>query len=252
MDIKPPFSGVVKEYSLESYGCDENGKEMLDYKYIWKYNNDYKISEFQQYDSENKLLSISSYAYDNDQNLLEVTVKTAEGSTQQKLVYEYKDNKLSQITDIATDYKIITKFDEYGNSIEKLNLADDDSPFSTTRYANLYDQSNRLIEKHTVFPSGDSDWIDKYKYNDEGLLIEEQRIRNQVTSIAKHSYNDQGDLILSEYNPGESNNETLKKDIVCNGNKDIVEIREYRKGWCYQGRNDEFGLTGIARYSYVR
>ena len=119
-------------------------------------------------------------------------------------------------------------------------------------YVNLYDENGRLVEKHTIFPSGDSDWIDKFQYNDAGLLIEEQKIRRQLVSIVKHSYNDKGDLILSDFNPGEPNHETLKKEIVYNENNDIVEIKEYRKGWCYQDRNDEFGLTGIFRYSYVR
>ena len=252
MDIKPPFSGVVKEYSLERYGYDENGNDILDYKYTWKYNKDHKISEVRQYDSKNELLTVSNYAYNNDQNLQEIIIQTVEGSIQQNLVYEYKGNKLSQITDAASDYKIITKFDDCGNMIEKLNLTDDGSPFSTTRYANMYDQNNRLIEKHTIFPSGESDWVDKYEYNDEGLLIEEVRIRHKITSIAKHCYNGKGDLIQSEFNPGESNSETLKKDIVYNENNDITEIREYRKGWCYQDRNDEFGLTGITKYSYIR
>jgi hypothetical protein len=252
MDVKPPFSGAVKEYSMESYVCDEEGKEILDYKYTWKYNQNNQISEIFHYDSKNELANISYYTYDNDQNLIDVTVETVEGTKKQSLVYEYKDNKLSQITDNSLDFQIITKFDDRGNPLEKHNLADADSQFSTTKYINLYDQNNRLVEKHTVFPSGVPNWIDKYKYNSEGLLIEEQRIKGQVISIVKHSYNDKGDLILSEYNPHENNNETLKKEIVYDEDKDIVEIKEYRKGWCYQNFNDEFGLTGIARYSYIR
>ena len=49
-----------------------------------------------------------------------------------------------------------------------------------------------------------------------------------------------------------SDHEMLKKEIVYNENDDITEIKEYRKGWCYQDRNDEFALTGIFKYSYVR
>jgi hypothetical protein len=252
MDAKLPFSGTVKEYSLKSYLFDENGKEILDYKYTWKYNSDHKISEIFHYDSNNELSNISYYTYDDDQNLLGVVVETVEGNRKQNLIYEYKDNKLSQLTDNSMDFQIITKFDDRGNPLEKQNLADQDSMFSTTKYINLYDQNGRLVEKHTVFPSGDSNWVEKYEYNNEGLLIREERNKHKAVSVIKYSYNDRGDLILSEYDPGESNSETLKKDIVYNENNDIVEIKEYRKGWCYQNFNEEFGLTGVSRYSYVR
>jgi hypothetical protein len=252
MGIKPPFSGAVKEYSVESYGCSENGDLLFDGKCTWKYNGDHQISEVRQYDAGNELLSVSSYTYDNDHNLREIITKTADGTTQQTLVHEYKNNKLVRITDNAADYQIVTVYDDYGNPIEKQNIGEDGSPFSVTRYINLYDQSNRLTEKHTVFPSLAADWIDKYMYNEKGLLIEEQRTKHRLTSITRHSYNDRGDLILSDFNPDESNNETLKKDIVYNENNDIVEVREYRKGWCYQDRNGEFSFIGIARYSYTR
>lgn len=252
MDVKPPFSRPVKEYSLESYVSDEDGREVQDYKITWKYNANNKISEVQNYDSNNELSDVSCYTYDNDQNLMGVTVKTADGSRKKSLFYEYKENKLFQITETSADFAIVTRFDDYGNIIEKHNLGDTGLPFSTTKYINLYDQNDRLIEKHTVFPSGDTVWVEKYKYNNEGLLIEEQRIRHQITSIVNYSYNDKGDLILTECNPDKINSETLKCEIIYDENDDIVEIKEYRKGWCYQDRNDEFGLTGIARYSYVR
>jgi hypothetical protein len=252
MEIKPPFSGNVKEYSMESYICNENGEEILDNKAIWKYDENNKIFEVQNYDANNELLDISYYIYDNDQNLLEIIVKAADESNKQNLVYEYKDNKLSQITDTTIDYKVVTTFDDHGNPLEKQNIGLDESPFSVTKYINLYDQNDRLVEKYTVFPSGGTDRIDKYKYNDHGLLIEEQRIKHQMTSTIIHRYNDKGDLILSEFNPGEINSETLKKEIVYNGNNDIIEIKEYRKGWCYQDFNDTFGLTSIIRYDYIR
>jgi YD repeat-containing protein len=252
MDIRPPFAGTVREYTLESYVCDENGQEVFESKATWKYNDDNMLSEVLQYDADDNLISTSTYTYNDNQQLLEVRVKKAEGDIQQILAYEYKDNRLDQITDTASDYRIVTKFDEFGNPIEKQNLLEDGSPFSSTRYVNAYDNNNRLVEKHTIFPSGDSGWVDKYEYNADGLLVGEQLKKHQITSFIKHSYNAKGDLILSEYNPGESNNETLKRDIVYNANNDIVEIKEYRKGWCYQDRGDKFGLTVIVRYSYVR
>ena len=156
------------------------------------------------------------------------------------------------IIDIAGDYKFITKYDDYGNPSEKHTFTSGDLLISTTMYVNQYDGNGRLVEKHTILPSGGSDWIDKFQYNEAGLLIEEQKTRHQSVSTVKHSYNDKGDLILSDFNPGEPNHETIKKEIVYNGNNDIMEIKEYRKGWCYQDHNEEFGLMGIFTYSYAR
>jgi hypothetical protein len=252
MDMKPPFSSPVKEYSQESYVIDDDNQPSLDYKVTWKYNENQQISEIYLYDSNTQLSEVSHYTYNNDQNLKEVSVKVADGEQKKVLLYDYKDKVLDQITEIAGDYKTVTKYDDYGNPSEKQTYTNADLQISTTIFVNLYDQNGRIVEKHTILPANESERIDKLQYNEAGLLVEEQKIRRQLVSTAKHSYNDQGDLILSDFNPGQPNHETLKKEYVYNGNKDIVEIKEYRKGWCYQDHNDEFGLTGIARYTYVR
>jgi hypothetical protein len=252
MDMKPPFASPVKEYTLEHYALDEAGKEFLDNRTVWKYNQDHQISEVHQYDPQNKFSEISCYSYDEVLNLKEVTVKIENGEIKKHLFYEYRDDKLDRIIEIGGDYKFVTKYDDYGNPAEKHTYTAADLLISTTIYVNLYDENNRLVEKHSVFASGDSGWIDKFQYNQAGWLIEEQKIRHQLVSIVKHKYNDKGDLILSEFNPGESNQERLKNEIVYNRNNDIMEIREYRQGWCYQDRNDEFGLVGKSLYSYIR
>jgi hypothetical protein len=252
MEMKPPFSSPVKEYSMESYIYDEDGKEVLDNRVTWKYNQNQQISEIDLFDPKTKFSELSCYTYDEDQDLKEVTVKIEDGELKKHLIYEYKDNILDQITEIAGDYKTVTKYDDYGNPSEKQTFTNADLQISTTMFINLYDQKGRMVEKHTIFPSNDVEWVDKYQYNEAGLLIEEQKIRRQFVSTVKHSYNDKGDLILSDFNPGQPNHETLKREFVYGGNRDIVEVKEYRKGWCYQDHNDEFGLTGIARYSYVR
>ena len=77
-------------------------------------------------------------------------------------------------------------------------------------------------------------------------------MRKQFTSIAKHVYNEKSDLVLSDFNPGQPNHELLKRELVYSQDNDILEIKEYRQGWYYQDHNDEFGLTGIALYFYVR
>jgi len=187
MDAKPPFSRPVKEYFIENYICDENGNEIMDYKANYKYDRDNKLSEVYNYNSKNELLDMCIYTYDNNQNLTEVTVYTADKVQKQSLVYEYENNKLSQVTDTSIDLKTVTKFDDYGSPLEKQNIGENGEPSSATKYINLYDQNNRLIEKHTLFPSESPDRIDKYRYSEEGLLIEEQRIRNKIISTIKNT-----------------------------------------------------------------
>jgi YD repeat-containing protein len=252
MDNKPPFASPVKEYTLESCFYDEDGQEVLDNQVTWKYDQDHKISEIFQYDPKTKFSELSSYTYDKAQKLKEITVKIEDGEQKKHLLYEYQDNSLNQIIEIAGDYQIVTKYDDFGNPTEKQTFAVSDLLISTTMYVNQYDENGKLIEKHTLLPSGDAEWIDKYQYDAAGRLIEEQKIRNRIVSTVKHSYNPQGDLILSDFNPGESNYEMLKREIIYNEHGDITEIKEYRKGWCYQDCNDEFALTGIFKYSYVR
>jgi hypothetical protein len=235
---------------MENYTFDEQGKEILESKSIWKYENN-RLSEVQHYNAKNKLTDTNCYTYDQAGNLTEITVKTAKGSKKQSVIHEYQDNKLVQVTDNTRGYKIVSKFDDHGNPTEVQNYKDADSLPFITFYKNLY-ENDRLVVKQAVFPSGDSDWIDKYRYNAAGQLIEEEQMRHGVVSITKYTYNDKGDLVLNEYNPGEPNHESIKKDIVYTENGDIVEAKEYRMGWCYQYFNDSYGLTGVTRYHYIR
>jgi hypothetical protein len=251
MNVKSPFSSPVKEYSLESYILDEEGKEVLDKKESWKYNSNGQISEINQYDPATKFSESSSYTYDKEQRLKEVIIKIEDGEVKKHLIYQYKDNALEQTIEAAGDYKIVTKFDDQGSPSEKQIFVGANTLISTTMYVSLYDDNGRLVETHTIYPSGDSE-INKFQYNDAGWLVGEQKTRNKLVSTVKHSYNDRGDLILSDFNSGEPNHEMIKKDIAYNQNGDVSEIKEYRKGWCYQDHNDEYGLTGIFKYSYVR
>jgi hypothetical protein len=252
MDMKPPFSSPVKEYSQESYVLDEDGQLVLDNKTTWKYNQNHQITEISQNNSNKDYSEISQFTYDDGQRLKAVFVQVVEGEQKKVTFYEYTDDKLSQTIEIAGDYKIAIKYDDYGFPSEKQTFTRGDLLISTTLYINLYDQNGRLVEKHSIFPANDQDWIDKFQYNEAGWLVEEEKTRHQLVSSAKHSYNEKGDLIMSDFNPGQPNYETLKREYVYGENNDILEIKEYRRGWCYQDRNDEFGLTAIARYTYVR
>jgi hypothetical protein len=212
MPEKSPFSGAVKEYTEERYILDKKEKEILDYKYIWKYGENNKLSEVNRYNSKNKLADASYFQYDNFGNVIEMTVKTAKGSKKQTIKYEYIDNKLFQIANMARSFKTISKFDDSGNLIEELFFRDASTPPYITRYTNIYDINKRLIEKQTILPSGELDSTIRYKFNSKGLIIEENKINNKTSwfangrefklsknSVSRHTYNDSGDLVLSEF-----------------------------------------------------
>jgi hypothetical protein len=264
MDKKPPFVGIVKEYTEERYVFDKKGSELLDYKYIWKYNENNKLSEVHRHKSNNKLADISYYTYDDFQNTLEIIVKTPKGNIKQRLIYEYTNNKLTQITNVAKSFKTIEKFDGYGNLIEEVFYRDISLPPYIKRCKNVYNNNKQLIEKWTILTSGELDSTVRYEYNENGLLTQESVIHNKTTyrvdgkelrisknSISKHTYNDKGDLFLSEYKSDGFGSETHKKEIAYDEFNDITQINDYRKGYAYIWK-DNFGLISVTKYFYKR
>jgi hypothetical protein len=264
MDKKPPFSEIVKEYTEERYVFDKKGNEILDFKYIWKYNENNNISEVHRYNSKNKLTDISHYTYNDVQNILEVIVRTPKGSKKQSMFYKYNCNKLIEISNIAKSFKTISKFDNAGNLIEEAFYRDSNSSPYITRYKNVYNRNKQLIEKWIILASGELDSTIIYEYNDAGLLIQENKTNNKTTykidekelrisknSISKYTYNDRGDTILSEYESEGFGKETHKKEITYNEFNDIVQIKDYSKGYAYIWK-DDFGLMSVTNYFYKR
>jgi hypothetical protein len=203
-----PFSGIVKEYTEERFIGYVAGKVTMDYKIVHKYDGS-KLTEIHTYSSKNKLTNISYYNYDHLQNITEILIKTTKGTIKQRIIYEYINNRLSQVTNTSKIFKIVTKYDESGNPLQNdYYKSKDDLPYST-KFNNKYDVNHRLIEKQIMLPKDELDSIIRYKYNNEGLLLEEN-IMNCKTSFSpgalenkisqnltlKHSYNDQGELIF--------------------------------------------------------
>ena len=260
MDDKCPFSGTVKEYSEERYVFDKQKNENLDYKYVYKYNENHELSEVHGYNSKNKLTDISQYVYDDSRKLAEIIVKSARGNKKQRIIYEYTDNKLTQVTNIARSFKTIEKFDDYKNVTEEMFYGDESAPPYITRYKNIYDKDKRLKEKWTILPSNEIDHTESYLYDSKGLLVQETRINKASVrndgkelprsweSISKYTYDDKDNLVLSEFYSGGSASETHKKEINYDEYGDIAQIKDYRAFiW-----EDNFRLVSVTRYSYVR
>ena len=121
-----------------------------------------------------------------------------------------------------------------------------------------------MIEKQTIIPSGELDSTTRYKYDSNGLLNEEDKINNKTSwfangrelklskhSVSKHTYNNRGDLVLSEFHSDGFGDESHKKEITYNEFNDITQIKDYRKGYAYIWK-DDFGLLSITKYYYVR
>ena len=258
-----PFSGIVKEYTEERFIGYIAGKVTMDYKIVHKYDGS-KLTEIHTYSSKNKLTNISYYNYDHLQNITEILIKTAKGTIKQRIIYEYINNRLSHVTNISKIFKIVTKYDESGNPLQNdYDKSKDDLPCST-KFNNKYDVNQRLKEKQIMLPNDELDSIIQYKYNNEGLLLEEN-ITNCKTSFlsgarenkisknltSKHSYNDHCDLILSKFFADGQNNETHKKEISYDGTNSICEIKDFRKGRAFLNK-DTFALISVTKFSYVR
>lgn len=264
MREKPPFSGTVKEYTRERYIGYVQGNISLDYKIIFKFDENNKLNEIHSYNAKNKLTDISYYLYDNFKNLAEVIIKTAKGNKKQQIIYEYSDNKSYQVTNILKGQRIITKYDEFGNPIEEIFDVDSSKPPNIMKFINKYDDKQQLIEKQTLLPSGEIDSTVKYKYNTRGLLIEECQT-NEKTSwivngrefrlwkshISQFFYNNNKDVILTEFYTDGNNDETHKKEITYDEFNSITEIKDFRKGYAFKNK-DTFGLVSVTKYSYVR
>jgi len=95
MEMKHPFARPVKRVFCGNY-VFEDGKQVLDNKFTWKYNQNHQIFEIYQYDSKIELYEASYYNYNDDQQLKDVTVKVADGEQKKQLLYEYADDKLTQ------------------------------------------------------------------------------------------------------------------------------------------------------------
>lgn len=264
MSDKLPFSTMVKEYQEEIYGLDTKGSLLLSRKTIYKYDENNRLREIHDYSSKDKLQDINYYTYDNLNNLLEIQIKTAKGNKKQRIVYEYSQNKLCQIVNTHRSYKAITKYDEHSNIVEEIFYRASDKPPYITKYINEYDSEGHLIKKQKITPDGRLDDVTQYKYNSNGLLIEEN-VTNGKTSfvlggkefkqsknrITQHVYDNNGNLILSEYFSDGMITETHKKEITYNDLNDIIKITEYVKGIYFTNKN-EFKPRRITKYSYIR
>ena len=157
MEMKTPFASPVKAYSIEYHVIGEDGQLVLDNRTTWKYNADHQIVEIDQQNSNKYYSEKTIYSYDENLKLQEMVVKVAEGEVKRRLVYEYEDDLLTQVTEVAGDYKIVTKYDDQGNPAEKSTYTRSDYLVSNTVFVNLYDQNGRLVEMFaplTVLPVG--------------------------------------------------------------------------------------------------
>jgi hypothetical protein len=172
------------------------------------------------------------WRYDNNGNIIEFTLFENDSINRKEFAKYNEKNKLVEFKTYRStgklDYQRNYKYDQYGNEIEYVFRSED-----TYSIANkIYNTNNQIIEKKEFSDFTNSIRIDRYKYNDEAKLIEENLVTNGFPlSKVKITYNSKGKKASkTEYrwNDNISSTETF----VYNSNGDLIEhifINEYKK-----------------------
>ncbi len=158
------FGEVVKGdiYSNEELLFDEKGNiteknifniESLEFKWIYKYDENEKKIEDKLFSSNGNLISRQTYKYDEKGNLIETNSLNDDGSLFGKLTYKYdkKGNRIESSwfnNDGNLDSKHTLKYDEKGNKIEKSRFNKDGILIGqwTYRYT-YYDQKDNWTQR---------------------------------------------------------------------------------------------------------
>lgn len=140
--------------------------------------------------------------------------------------------------------KIVEKYDNNENTIEKLSYDKEDNLISENYYT--YDNKGNLIkEKYIQFKK--TYMIDEYEYNEDKKIIKSIHSTNgKITRIEKHEYNDKG---LKSKSFSYDGNEELKfvdeYEYIFNKNNEIIK-GSHKYGWPKQNKFN----TQIYEYQY--
>ncbi|MBL0202163.1 MAG: hypothetical protein IPP81_19005 [Chitinophagaceae bacterium] len=198
------YNELGNKISQTMFANREDKSEYLYKKIIWKYDNNGKIVEQNEYDKDGNLTRKDLYKYD-------------------------KNGKLSQFIDYDKDgnfsRKFLYKYDKNGNPVENSAYDENDTLVSKTLYK--YDSDKKLIEYTSYRKFGNSKWgsIENsksiYKYDKSGNLLQnttqvntQDVISKKTTSKMKletYKYNDKSEMI--EYTSGIPNDTKSTKTI---------------------------------------
>ena len=164
--------GYQLEYQLE-YVYDENDNVLQEsrfdgylepeYQYNYHYDEQNHLIKALNYDSKGELVSNYQAVYDGD-NLVEFTIKNAEGDIEKRHIAEYENEKMvleMDCTDPNKKQRVSeAAFDEQGNKILEINYETViGSETFASKYEYAYDANNNCIEEiYSVLEEASGKW----------------------------------------------------------------------------------------------
>jgi hypothetical protein len=211
--ISDNISYIINPLVFEMNLIGFEGEQKINVKNLWRYDSNGNIIEFTRF--ENDSIKWKEFAKYNEKNKL----------------LEFKEYKSSGKILYQRNYK----YDQYGNEVEYVFRSEDS--YSITN--KIYNTNNQIIEKKVFSDLTNSISIDRYKYNVEAKLIEENHIFNgSPLSKVKITYNSKGkkaSITKYDWNNNISETETfvynsdgaLIEQVFNNEHKKIYKSYEY-------------------------
>ncbi len=193
-----------------------NDKIMVQNSYI-TFNEMGNVIEHEIYQSENSILINCSYKYDSNNKLIESIFNTTDkgGWT---FKWFYTNDSIGNFNELKSDlepdkyFKLYFKYDNKGNKIEKKGVLQNAN--DNYNYVWIFEYDNKA---HIIVAKNSIGLKYTYKYNENGLMIEEDityfDLQWEIKSTFK--YNEIGDLISIV---NEKENIMIKYEYDKNGN----------------------------------
>ncbi len=181
------FIYIVDKDTVSKSFFDKKGNELTTISYesnkpYYKVTNNYsgELKTETSFFIKNILQSITTYKYDAKKNVIEWKVI--------KCIYEKNSSTPKFVNDIHT----VFEYDKNNRVIKRFSI--DSQNIKTLSHENIFDSSNKLIEKKEI------QWKEKYDYEND-LLIKKSKIFNNENSIYSYSdYNYNNEKLLIESN----------------------------------------------------
>lgn len=182
-------------------------KAMIRVNFIEGYQQEYKkettynpkgfIVEEKFFDEDNLLTYTMKYNYNDEEKLITKDVDSYNNFLKIDEKYAYENNKII-VTTTENEVPVLEKtiiFD--GENIVQENSKNLEEEGIYTNEKNEYNAANQLVKKVIDYDSGDYEIY--YRYNDQGLVVEEET-KNGAELISKklRQYNEHQDLIAEK------------------------------------------------------
>ncbi|MHC1738979.1 MAG: hypothetical protein AB9882_13315 [Ignavibacteriaceae bacterium] len=172
----------------------------------YKYDDNGNITEEKRFDSKGELNKWERAQYNSKGEKTEEIRYNKDGSIFMKYIYKYltipngtEKEALSYDSDGRIFFKEILKYNKKGDITERINYRADGSILSKEKYTFKYNAQGKVIEEKGKGDDFTSEFI--YKYNRKNQLVASKRFHSSADfeHVSKYKYDEQGNLI-EEYN----------------------------------------------------